>query len=94
MPQTEKDFQGGCYLQRVTNCCSMGRVASIPQVAFQGALVFLGAYAPRSCTLALAGSVPAFPVEATHNPSAAASPAPSAAALMGHFVEEVVSIAP
>ena len=71
----------------------MGRVASIPQVAFQGALVFLGAYAPRSCTLALAGSVPAFPVEATQNSSAAA-PAPSAAALMGHIVEEADSIAP
>ncbi len=72
----------------------MGVVASIAQVVFQGALVFLGAYAPRSCTLALAGSVPAFPVQATRNPSAAASAAPSSAALMGHFVEEAVSIAP
>ena len=71
----------------------MGRVASIAQVAFQGALVFLGAYAPRSCTLALAGSAPAFPVEVAQYPSAAA-PAPSAAARMGHIVEQAVSIAP
>ncbi len=72
----------------------MGRVASIAQVAFQGALVILGAYALRSCTLALAGSVPAFPVEVAQYPSAAASPAPSHTALMGHFVEEADSIAP
>jgi len=62
-------------------------VAPIAQVAFQGVLVFLGAYAPRLCTLALAGSVPAFPVEVAQNSSAAAS-----ADRMGHIVEEADAI--